>query len=115
MSHDIHVMPHDAIIESRKILKPSKVKEQKKKKKAMSFNQRRIIEKTRKKKKQKSRRRASVTKAYQSRIRDTAVAGGQINSDESFKATPCICIVQRRKSCEIIVHYLFKCFFNAFY
>jgi hypothetical protein len=31
MSHDIHVMPHDTIIESRKILKPSKVKEQKKK------------------------------------------------------------------------------------
>jgi hypothetical protein len=31
MSHDIHVMPHDASIESRKILKPSKVKEQKKK------------------------------------------------------------------------------------
>jgi hypothetical protein len=33
MSHDNHVMPHDAIIESRKILKPSKVKEQKEKKK----------------------------------------------------------------------------------
>jgi hypothetical protein len=38
-------MSHDAIIESRKILKSSKVKElKKKKKKAMSFNQRRIIE-----------------------------------------------------------------------
>jgi hypothetical protein len=30
MSHDNHAMSHDAIIESRKILKPSKVKEQKK-------------------------------------------------------------------------------------
>jgi hypothetical protein len=71
------------------------------------------LAKTRKKKKQKSQRRASVNKAYQSRIRNTAVAGGQINSNESFKATPCICIVQRRKSCEIMLDYLFKCFLQC--